>query len=123
MKKGIKIEKKKSKKKGYTTEEILNLIKLNQKEVKVSKKSIPTEEKINNENIIPDRNQKVCPKEQTKGKHILNKEEINELINIIEECPTTKKEGKKEKYRKKDENYHIKEEILKNKDETHTNMK
>ena len=82
-------------KKGYTTEEILNLIDLSQKEVKVSKKSIPTEEKINDENIIPDRNQEICPKEQTKGKHILNKDEINELINIIEECPNT------ENYRKK----------------------
>ena len=70
---------------------------------------------------MPDRDQKVCPKEHTKGKHILNKDEINELINIIEECPTTKKEGKKENYRKKDENYQNKEEILKNKDETHTN--
>ena len=64
----------------------MNLIELNQKEFKVSKKSIPTKEKINNENIIPDRNLKICPKEQTKEKHILNKEEINELINIIEEC-------------------------------------
>ena len=77
------------------------MIDLNQKEVKVSKKSIPTEEKINNENIMPDRDQKVCPKEHTKGKHILNKDEINELINIIEECPTTKKEEKKENYNKK----------------------
>ena len=61
MKRGIKLEKK-NKKKGYTTEEILNLIVLNQKEVKISKKSIPTDEKINNENIMPDRDQKICPK-------------------------------------------------------------
>ena len=98
------------------------MIDLNHKEVKDSMKTMSTEEKINKENIISDRDQKVCPKEQNKGKHILNKDEINELINIIEECPSTKKEGKKENYRKKDENYQNKEEILKNKDETHTYM-
>ena len=53
MKREIKLERKKiEKKKGYTTEEILNLIDLNQKEIKVSKKTMPIEEKINNENII-----------------------------------------------------------------------
>ena len=41
--------------------------------------------------------------EQSKDKHILNKNEIEEFINIIEDSPSPihKKEGKKENYRKK----------------------
>ena len=45
-------------KKGYTTEEILNMIELNQKEVKDSKNTKATEEKINKENKMPYRAQK-----------------------------------------------------------------
>ena len=98
------------------------MIDLNQKEVKDSKKTVPTEEKIKQEIILCDREQKVCSKKHSKAKYILNKDEINELINIIEECPNTKKEGKKENYRKKDEDYQKKDQILNNKEETLTNM-
>ena len=37
---------------------------------------------------MPYRDQRVNPKEQSKEKHILNKDEINEFNNIIEDSIT-----------------------------------
>ena len=79
------------------------MLKLKQKEGKYLKKSLPIKEKNKQEKIVSYKDKKEDPKKQSKDKHILNKNEIKQFINIIEDSPSPipKKEGKKENYKKK----------------------
>ena len=91
MKRKVKPEKKKiEKKKGYTFEEILNLLDLNKKEEKEQNERIPAKEKNTKEKKLHAKGKNEGPKELIENKSNLSKEEINELINILEEIPNPK---------------------------------
>ena len=105
MKRKVKPEKKKiEKKKGYTCEEILNLLDLNKKEEKAQNERIPAEEKNTKEKKLHAKDKNEGPKELIEDKRNLSKEEINELINILEEIPNTKMDMNDKVSKKKDKN-------------------
>ena len=102
MKRKVKPEKKKiEKKKGYTFEEILNLLELNKNTEKEQNERIPLKDKIIKEKNLGAKDKNEGSKELIENKSNLSKQEINEFLNILEEIPNPKTEMKNKDSKKK----------------------